>query len=276
MKITVIILTRNEAGFVERAIRSASWADEILVLDSESTDNTRELAAHLGATVCTQPWLGWLGQKARAVELAKHDWIFSLDADEIITPELAASIRRLKASEPQAEEGFVVDRQDEFLGRLMPSIRRPSKRDSFVRLFNRTRSGWDPAVIVHEEVVCPGRLHKLGGPLLHWRNYQISEQLQTLNRNSDLEARMLQDQGLSRLVLGMTAKPLLRFGWIYLWCGCWRAGWRGFIFAALHGFTEWLRHAKAWEVRFAEPARNPPPAIYVPEPDHGEHQHAHS
>lgn len=256
--LTVLILTRDEAAVIERAIRSVSWASDILVVDSESTDETREIAAHLGARVVVQPWLGWLEQKRVGVANARADWILSLDADEIVSAELGASIRRALAAGPDPRDGFVVNRQDEFLGILMPNMQRRSKRDTFVRLFNRQKSGWNPEKIIHEEIVCPGKLHLLEGPLLHWRNYSIGAQLDTLNRNATLEAKMLHERSRGRLVFGMAAKPPLRFAWIYIRSGYWRLGLRGFVMAGLHAFAEFLRYAKAWEAASIPPRPDPP------------------
>lgn len=261
--VSVLVLTRDEAGFIERLMASVAWADEILVLDSESADDTRERARRAGATVHVQPWLGWVEQKRRGAALARHDWILSLDADEIVTDALGRSIQDALAARPDPRDGFVVERREEFLGRLMPDARRRSKRDGFVRLFNRRHGDWDPALIVHEEIVCPGRLHKLDGALLHWRNYAIGRQLETLGRNAELEAAMIEARG-GGLLFGMTLKPVLRFAWLYLRSGWWRMGRRGFVFAGLHAFAEFLRHAEAWERRSVPPQRDPPPATWSP------------
>ena len=261
--VSVLVLTRDEEGFIERLMASVAWADEIVVLDSESTDATRERARRAGAAVHVQPWLGWVEQKRRGAALARHDWILSLDADEIVTDELGRSVRDALACGPDPRDGFVVERREEFLGRLMPDARRRRKRDGFVRLFNRRHGDWDPARIVHEEIVCPGRLHKLDGALLHWRNYSIGRQLQTLGRNADLEAVMIEERG-GRLLFGMTVKPVLRFAWLYVWSGWWRTGRRGFVFAGLQAFAEFLRHAQAWERRDVPQQRDPPSAVWSP------------
>jgi (heptosyl)LPS beta-1,4-glucosyltransferase len=267
-KVTAVILAKNEKAFIERAICSVWWADEILVLDSESVDGTRERAAALGAVVHSEPWLGWLPQKARALELSEHDWIFSLDADEIVTPTLAASIVDTLKSNPDPRDGFVVNRIEEFLGEPMPNTRRRSKSKTFVRLFNKTRSGWDPALIVHEEIRCPGVYIALRGDLLHWRNYSIGRQLDTINRNADLEAKMMlaRSSGVKR-GLDVVVRPILRFGWLYIVCGLWRRGTKGFIWASLHTIAEFLRQAKAWEAANVQPVPDPPNYLYDPK-DH--------
>lgn len=259
--LSVLILAKDEEAVIARAIASVAWADEILVLDSGSTDRTVEIARSLGARVEQQPWLGWLQQHLRAVELARHDWVLSLDADEIVTPVLGRSIRQALAAGPDPRDGYVVERAEEFLGRIMPNMRRRKKRLSFVRLFNRRYSNWDPELIIHEEVRPAGRTVPLEGLLLHWRNYTLAEQMATLNRNSDLEAQLLDRRPTRLRAVMVVVKPLLRFGWIYLLCGSWRLGLRGFIWSALHSGGEFLRQAKAWEIRHAPRMPDPPPEL---------------
>ncbi|OLP60304.1 hypothetical protein BJF93_15205 [Xaviernesmea oryzae] len=261
--VTVVILARNEEQVIERAISSVHWADEVIVVDSESTDKTVTLAQQAGATVIVQPWLGFVAQKQVGVKAARNNWIFSLDADEIVMDDLAMSICAAMSAQPDPQDGYVIRRDEEFLGRIMPSMRRRSKAESFVRLYNRLFSDWNPTLIVHEEIVCPGRTIPLAGRMLHWRNYTIGKQLDTLNRNADLEGGLIASQASTRKILfGMAVKPLLRFAWIYLACGSYRVGIRGFIWAGLHAFAEFLRHAKAWEARMIVPQIHPPADIY--------------
>jgi glycosyltransferase involved in cell wall biosynthesis len=260
--LTVLILARNEESCIARAIGSVRFADEVLVLDSESTDRTSEIASRLGARVVLQPFLGFGAQHRRGVALAKHDWILSIDADEIVTPELAASINAALDAGPDPRDGYVLVRLEEFLGRIMPGMRRRSKQLNFVRMFNRQHSNWNADHIVHEEIEAPGRRIMIGGPLLHWRNYTIAAQLRTLERNSELEAKMLNGTGRASL-LTLMFKPLLRFGWIYIACGCWKQGARGFIWAGLHAFGEFLRQSRAWEQRHVTPLPHPPRSLYA-------------
>jgi (heptosyl)LPS beta-1,4-glucosyltransferase len=260
MAVSVVILTKNEERLIARAITSAAWADEVVVVDSGSTDRTCELARGLGAVVHHQDWLGWRLQHEAAAALASHDWIFSMDADEIVTPELSAAIVDALRRNPDPRDGFVLERQEEFLGTLMPNMRRPSKRRSFVRLYNRTYGRYDPALDIHEQIRCPGRLHELSGSLLHWRNYTIGQQADTLNRNADIEARMLVKDGGRWTRLWLVGKPVLRFLWLYIACGNWRYGTRGYIWSVLHSGAEFLRQAKAWELQNATAVAHPPAA----------------
>ena len=260
-KLSVQILTKNEATFIARAIASTrKFADEVVVVDCGSEDDTAKLAERLGARVVMQSWLGWVGQRNVGLANCSNDWVMSLEADEIVTPELADSIFAAMNANPDPKDGFVVTRVDEFLGQLMPNMQRAQKRRTFVRLFNKRFSNWDPEISVHEYVLCPGSLHILEGDLIHWRNYTISQQMQTLNRNAELESDMIFQRGKQSLVK-MTLKPFARFLWIYLICGAWRRGARGYIWARLHATAEFLRQSMAWERARVIPMPHPPESV---------------
>ena len=263
--LTIAILTKNEEAIIGRAIDSARWADEVLVVDSESVDRTREIAQAAGAHVVVQPWLGWRDQHQCAVDRAANDWVMKLDADEIITDALRRSIEGALAAAPDPADGFVVERVDEFMGTILPNTRRRRQRDSFVRIFNRTRSRWSPAHQIHEVVEVPGQLHKLEGALLHWRNATIERLVAVYNANTEVEARQI----LKRDVAGPSAlkvavKPVLRFGWSYVVCSGWRYGMRGFLRAVMQSFSEFLALAKAWEAKHAPPKLDPEPVLTHP------------
>src|SRR5215467_4285808 len=150
MKISAVIITFNEAENISEACDSVSWADEILVVDSESTDETRELAARCGAKVIVNPWPGFAPQKQFATEAAANNWVFSLDADERVSPELRASILSLsEADEAALADGYKVARRAFYLGRW---IRGGGWYPDYqLRLFNRRRGRWGDRVI-HESV----------------------------------------------------------------------------------------------------------------------------
>jgi glycosyltransferase involved in cell wall biosynthesis len=265
-RVSVVLLTRNEEALIGRALASArAFADEIMLIDSNSTDRTKEIAEAAGATVYNQDWLGWVGQRRKAASLARNDWLFFLEADEIVTPELAADIRLHMAGDPEPGSGFTVERKDEFLGRLMFEMRRASKRAGFVRLYNRTRSDWRSDMLVHEELACPGPLVRLKGSMLHWRNYAIADQIATYNRYSELEMREMLSKSNRVPTVKLVVKPFLRFLWVYVKCGHWRLGVRGFIWSCMNAFAEFLRLAKAWEHCHAPRMIDPPKSLWRPE-----------
>jgi glycosyltransferase involved in cell wall biosynthesis len=265
--VSVVILAKDEERLIARAIVSAWWASEIVVVDSGSSDRTCAVAQALGATVYHQDWLGWRAQHETAATLAMHDWIFSLDADEIVTEELAEAIMAALGAQPEPRNGYVLERREEFLGTLMPTMRRRSKLRTFVRLYNRRFGSYDPRLEIHEQILCPGRLIPLQGFLLHWRNYNIAQQVDTLNRNADIEAPGLAKRPgrFGRLLL--VGKPLARFFWLYALCGNWRFGTKGYVWSVLHAGAEFLRHAKAWELENVAPSIDPTPDVWHPGPE---------
>jgi glycosyltransferase involved in cell wall biosynthesis len=168
MKITAAIITFNESENILAACESVAWADELLVVDSESTDDTREIAARCGARVIRNPWPGFSAQKQFATDAAAHDWIFSLDADERVSPELQSSIVACRAANDESlADGYRVARRAFYMGRW---IRGGGWYPDYqLRLFNRTRGHWRERLI-HESVAMDkgARVETLAGELLHY------------------------------------------------------------------------------------------------------------
>ena len=248
-RVSVIVCTLDEGEVLERLIEPLGFADEILILDSGSRDGTRETAKELGAVVHEQEWLGFSAQKNRAAELAANDWVLSLDADEIVTPELAAAIEEAMADDPDPRDGFVVDRRGEFLARVLPNGSRRSKRMDFVRLYNRRHSKWDESAEVHEEVVCPGERHMLDGLLLHWNLFTIDELMERYLKYSTIEARSAYDSGKRTNALQVVARPVLRFLWNYVARGEFRLGGHGLVHSGTRAASDFMRLAKQWELQ---------------------------
>src|SRR5882672_3595076 len=143
MKISATIITFNEAENIRDACASVAWADEIVVVDSESTDTTRQIATECGARVIVNPWPGFAAQKQFTVEAAKHDWIFSLDADERVSAELQASIKALQDSDESGlADGYRVPRRAFYLGRWIRGGE--WYPDYQLQLFKRTQGNWSP------------------------------------------------------------------------------------------------------------------------------------
>jgi (heptosyl)LPS beta-1,4-glucosyltransferase len=260
--LTVIILTKNEEQFIERCLRSVGWADEVLVLDSGSSDRTREIAASLGANVYEQEWLGYAQQRNKAISLAKNDWVFFVDCDEIVTPELARSIQEVMSGPMDEHDGYSVDRRGDFFGLLLPNMSNARNRRNFVRVFNRRHSTYDPAMRVHEKVRFPGEAIPLQGILIHWRAYTMDEYITVFNRYATVEADVLNEKGRRANGYKIFLWPILRFLWNYVARGGARLGTRGLIHAMLQATSEYLRYAKLWEMQNAPRMLHPPAHIY--------------
>jgi (heptosyl)LPS beta-1,4-glucosyltransferase len=261
--LTVIIMTKNEERFIERCIRSVSWADEVLIIDSGSTDRTVEIATSLGASVYEQEWLGYAPQRNKALFLAKNDWVFFVDCDEIVTQELADSIQEALEGPMDERDGYAIpNRRGDFYDVLLPDMSNASKRRNFVRMFNRRQSSYDASMIIHEEVRFPGEAIPLKGVLIHWRAFTMDEYINTFNRNATAEAKVLDESGRRATGLRIFLWPILRFGWNYVIKGSARFGTRGLILAMLQGTSEYIRYAKLWEMQNATGSLDPPAHIY--------------
>lgn len=261
-RISAVILTRNEEALIARCLRSvAGIVDDIVVVDSRSTDRTREIAKEFGARVFEQTWSGWIRQRALGIALANHDWVLILEADEIVTPELALGLNDVLRGDMNPDDGYSIDRRDDFLGALLPRMRRRSKRLGFIRVFNRTRSAYDPALIVHDEVRVPGRAIPLPGVLIHWRGFTIVEQVSRYAAYAPLEADVMASRNARVSIVALVWRPFLRFGWCYFICGGLRLGGRGFAHALMAASSEFLRHAALWERQNAPATLHPTPDV---------------
>ncbi|HEX7300576.1 MAG TPA: glycosyltransferase family 2 protein [Solirubrobacteraceae bacterium] len=259
--ISAVILTKNEERHIARCIRSAAFADEVVVVDSGSTDATRDIAERCGARVVEHEWVNYQVQANAAAAAATHDWVLLLDADEVVSGTLQRSISATAEGPMDAADGYVVDRLNDFLGVLLPTESRPSKRRSHVRLFHRRHSGF-PAERVHEEIRVPGRLLPLDGVLLHWRGQTLSSIAHTFVRYADLEAAELDGRGIRASGRQMLLRTVARFGWVYVVKRYYRLGTRGLLYSMLKANSELLRYGRLWERQnVPEPMHDPPPEL---------------
>lgn len=190
-RISATIITCNEAANLPRALRSLACADEIVVIDSGSTDATPQLAANMGARVIQHPWQGYAAQKNIAVGHAKHEWILSLDADEEFDEAAQAAIRRWKDSNPSAD-GYRFARRARYLGRWI--LHCGWYPDYKVRLFNRRKGCWC-GDYVHESVAVNGRVENMPGEILHYTCDTLAEHLQRIELYTGLAAQEMLERG---------------------------------------------------------------------------------
>jgi glycosyltransferase involved in cell wall biosynthesis len=189
--ISATVVARNEEAKIARAIRSLACADEVVVVDGESTDSTREIAARLGARVLVYPFEGFAAQKNLASLQARHEWILSLDADEELDEEAQAAIVRWKSCEPSAT-GFRFARRAYYLGRwILHSGWYP---DYKLRLFDRRHGGWRGSY-VHESVFVSGKVETLPGSILHYTCDSLQEHRSRIEFYTDLAAQEMLARG---------------------------------------------------------------------------------
>lgn len=264
--ISVTVIARNEERNLSRCLRSVSWADEIIVVDSGSTDRTIAIARDHGAIVHVQPWGGFAAQKNFAVDRARHDWILSLDADEWFGPEAEAEIR--EAARSASADAYSVPRVSALSGAF---VRRAWRGDRPVRLFRRDRARFGGGH-VHESLrLAPdARLGKLASPLYHLSYRSIEDYVDRMNRYTSLAARSLHEDGKRPRPARLVISPLAAFARHYVLKAGWRDGVRGLVVAAGSAFYAFFKYAKAWDLERApdpEFRRLVPPTPDDPVPD---------
>ncbi len=241
--ISLVIITKNEEARIAFCIRSVDFADDILVLDSESQDRTREIATQMGARVFNEAFRGFRDQKQRAADLAKHDWVLSLDADEALSPQLAEEIKNLDLSNAEAS-AFAIPRMSYHLGRWIKAGGWYPDRQ--IRLFNRKTSRWEKGA-VHEKISSPN-IVRLKSPILHWVFEDLSDQVQTNNKYSSLGAEDLRTRGKNFSLFMLLTKPISKFVECYILKRGFIDGMPGFIIAVSAAYSMFLKFAKLWEL----------------------------
>ena len=246
MKITATIITLNEESNIKAACESVAWADEIVVVDSNSTDATRELASASGARVITNAWPGFGAQKQFAVEQATHEWIFSLDADERVSDELRNSITKLR-QETQLADGYEIARRTYYQQRWIRGGGWYPDRQ--LRLFRKSRGRWKERHI-HESVAmnAGSRVERLNGDLLHYTSPDAAHHHRMIGeRYAPLAARQMFEEGRRTSMLGVASAGPAAFIRSLILKGGLRDGFAGFTIASFAAHHAFLKHLMLWE-----------------------------
>ena len=244
-KLSVTIIALNEADHIAAAIDSAAWADEILVVDSGSSDSTADIARSRGATVLCRDWTGYVDQKNFATDRAANDWIFSLDADERITPALAAEVRAALSGDPPVR-GYRVPRVTYHLGRWIRTT--DFYPDSQTRLYDRRAARWR-GKYVHESVLVDGPVGRLRNELQHYSFRDLRDQLDRVNRYTTLAARQMHEAGRRAGPLDLVLHPPAAFLRNYVLRRGILDGVAGFTISAVNAYSVFLKFAKLWELQ---------------------------
>ncbi len=238
-KLSVVIVTLNAAAQLADCLQSVTFADDIVVMDAGSRDDTREIAAHWRARVIHQDWLGFGRQKQAAVAAAVNDWVLCLDADERVSAPLAANLRTMLAAPPLA--AYRMARCNRFMGRWLRHGE--GYPDWSLRLFNRRHARWSDDD-VHEKVICAVPVGNIEGDLLHESAETLDAYLVKQNRYTTLQAEILFQHGRRVTVAHLVLAPLLRFVKFYLWRGGFRDGVPGLVHIAIGCFNSFCKYAK--------------------------------
>jgi glycosyltransferase involved in cell wall biosynthesis len=245
--VSVCIIAVDEEAVIDACIESVTpVADEIVVvLDSRSTDRTGEICESGGARVVKHEWLGHVGQKDHCVSLAQNDWVFCIDADERMSPELADCVRRLKTGGFDAD-AYSVRRRNFYLGKWMRyGGWYPDRK---VRLFDRNKAKWG-GVNPHDHVIVdePDRCVRLDFDLIHHTYEDLAHHARMIDKYATIAAREKAGRNVRFVAFHMVANPIAKFWKTYLLQGGCLAGSRGFIHAFMASYAVFLKYAKLWE-----------------------------
>lgn len=240
--ISLITAAFNEEELIGQCLKSAWFCNELIVVDSFSTDRTVEIARAAGAKVFEREWAGYVAQKQFALDQATSDWVLLLDADEQAAYDLGVEIQAAVTS-PSPCDGYQIRR---VLYHLRHYFTRPIYPDNPIRLFRRERShigGRDP----HDKVVVDGTVGRLNAPILHFSYRDIADHVATMNRFSSVAATEQEPNAFT--AFKMVANPAWRFFNFYILRGGFRDGGRGLYAASTAAFYVFLKYAKLYERR---------------------------
>ncbi|NWF70404.1 MAG: glycosyltransferase family 2 protein [Chloroflexi bacterium] len=246
MTLTAIILTRNESAHIQECIASVAFADSVLVFDSFSSDDTVERARHAGAQVVQRAFDHYANQRNAALENVRADWALFVDADERITPELAAEIQQ--AVQQPHYAGWEIPRHNYIFGKL--TLWAGWYPDYQLRLLRVGQARYDPLREVHEVVLLDGAKGTLKNPLLHYNYRDLPHFIDKQRRYSAYEASILYQAGVRPKLRNYVLQPLRQFKWRYLDLQGYRDGWHGLRLSTLmawYEFKKYLRLRQLWQ-----------------------------
>ncbi|MCI0470076.1 MAG: glycosyltransferase family 2 protein [Candidatus Aminicenantes bacterium] len=252
MKISVVIITLNEADRIEEALKSClEIADEIVVVDSFSHDNTVGIAKKYGAKIYEKDFIDYGSQKNFALQKAENEWVLNLDADERVSPLLKTEILKLKQEKIIAVDGFLVKRKTFYLERwIKHSGWYPDRK---LRLFKKEKCRWEGRI--HERLVLAGETGRLTGDILHFTYRDISDHVTRLNRYSHMQAEDIVKNKKKLLYLHCLLLPPITFLRFYIWKAGFLDGFPGLVIALISSWATALKYIKAIAIKRAKKKR---------------------
>lgn len=244
----------NEEDKIRRCLQSVSWCDEIIVVDSGSTDQTLAIAGQLDARIFHRPWPGYVAQKGFGLAQCQHEWVLNLDADEVVSDALRDELLTILERDAQGEvreNGFLLSRVVYYLGRWW---RRggwyPEYRLRFCRRSCTTWSGEDP----HERAVVEGSTRRLHGELQHYTYDSIQDQVRSITSLARVSAEVMHAHGRRATILDILGRPIARFVKFYLSKRGFLEGFPGLLVACMEAWGVFLKYCMLWELKRGERA----------------------
>jgi len=243
-KISAVVVCYNEEDNIERCLKSLLWADEIVVVDSFSTDRTVELCKKYTKRLYQREWPGFIQQKSYAVSLAQYEWVFSLDSDEVVTEKLRDEILTRLSADKDEVNGYHIKRHSFYLGRWINHG--GWYPDYKLRLFKKSEvvcGGENP----HDKYFVNGKTARLNGEIEHYTYRNISDQLSTIDGFSEISADGLYRKGSRFTLVRMFFKPPVKFVETYVYKLGFLDGLAGLIISVLTSYYIFVKYAKLWE-----------------------------
>jgi glycosyltransferase involved in cell wall biosynthesis len=242
-KISVIVITKNEEKNISECLKSIEWADELIVVDSESTDRTVEIAKQFTDKVFIRKWEGYVLQKKYALSLAKNEWVLSLDADERITPQLKDEILNLSSSN---FSGFKIKRKNFLIKKEITSC--GWEKDYQLRLLKKDKASFSDR-LVHEKFIVEGDVSTLKNPMLHYTFSSFNDYLNKINNYTSLKAQELFKK--KKRIGGWTifSHTISAFFAFFIFRKGFKDGVYGLIISLLHSVSTMMNYIKLWELQ---------------------------
>lgn len=249
--LSVLVTTKNEERTIRACLESVRWAEEVVVVDSGSTDGTLPIARSIADRVVDHEYENPAAQKNWALPQLRHTWTLILDADERVPPPLRSEIESVLADAGR-EDGYWIYRENHFYGRPIRSA--GWQRDKVLRLFDRTKGEYRPTM-VHEEMVLRGREGFLRERLVHEPYRDLDQYFEKWNRYSRWSAEDLRRRGVRASGSRLLVRPWLRFLRMYALEGGFREGRRGMVLCWLAAFSVFTKYARLWEAETRDEER---------------------
>lgn len=243
--LSVLLPTYNCAATVRATLESIKWADEIVVVDSYSTDATLEICREFGARIIQHEYINSAKQKNWALPQCRHDWVLQIDSDEVVPAELRDEIEQTLRAAPAEVDAFRMPRRNHVLGKW---VRHGGVYPDYqIRVLRRDRARWRERE-VHAHITVPGRIVTLQRDLHHADVIYLFKPLRTLDRYTRYEADELKKNGVRFRWHHLLIRPVGAFLFRYLWLQGFRDGWRGLILCVYWGVYVFFTRAKLWEL----------------------------
>lgn len=243
MKISVVIITHNEEANIQRCLESVAFADEKIIVDSFSRDDTVKIATQYTSNIIRRKWEGFSRQKNFGISRARNDWILSLDADEVLSVELKQEIIDLK---PENCSGYYIKRKPYFMGKFIKHCGwYPDKQ---LRLFKKAEGRFDENKMVHESVILKGKKRTLENQMLHFPYKNIGKYFEQFNKYTSLAAQQYMRDGRKFSKAKLILNPLATFIKMFFIKAGFLDGFAGFCICVLSSCYNFVKYAKLWEL----------------------------